>query len=475
MKALLIVFIGGVLVLFSGLQKKETSRQILTLGILFLALIFTVLDFQELVPWEFELKMVPQDMMFFNRISFAFISILLMASIFVVSLFKQENTVGSDLLGLLMFSLCGGIIMIAANNLVMLFIGIEVLSIPLYVLAGSNKYSLKSNEAAIKYFLMGAFSTAIFLLGCAFIYGVTGGLDMMSLYFVVDKMVHLQAIPTLMTVGVSLVMVGMCFKISAVPFHFWSPDVYEGSPNRTTVFMATIVKVAAFAAFFRLFSLVFAEIKLFNWGLILAILSAVTIITGNVAALIQKNVKRTLAYSSVAHAGYMMMALVSISEPVGKFMFPLNGFLALLVYSVGYVCASAVIFYYFNKVSTNGDETFAAFSGLGKNNPIAGIWIALSMFSLAGIPLTAGFAGKYLLFTSVFSHYPWLVIIALIGSAVSIAYYFRIFKSIYFEDGNTNVDSSLLEKAFVTLAAGIILIVGCAPWLIMGIDYLRIK
>jgi NADH-quinone oxidoreductase subunit N len=249
MKSLLIIFIGAILVLFTGLGKKENRSSILAMGILLLALVFAVLDFGGWAKWDFELKYVPQEMMFFNRISLAFVVILIMAAIFILGLFRQKETVGSDLIGLLMFSLCGGIIMTAFNHLVMLFIGMEALSIPLYVLAASKKSSLKSNEAAIKYFLMGAFSSAVFLLGCAFVYGATGGLDMVSLYFAAEKLVHMGAVSSLLTIGVSLIMIGLCFKVSAVPFHFWSPDVYEGSPNRATVFMSTVVKIAAFAAF----------------------------------------------------------------------------------------------------------------------------------------------------------------------------------------------------------------------------------
>jgi NADH-quinone oxidoreductase subunit N len=472
MKSLLIIFIGAILVLFTGLGKKENRSSILAMGILLLALVFAVLDFGGWAKWDFELKYVPQEMMFFNRISLAFVVILIMAAIFILGLFRQKETVGSDLIGLLMFSLCGGIIMAAFNHLVMLFIGMEALSIPLYVLAASKKSSLKSNEAAIKYFLMGAFSSAVFLLGCAFVYGATGGLDMVSLYFAAEKLVHMGAVSSLLTIGVSLIMIGLCFKVSAVPFHFWSPDVYEGSPNRATVFMSTVVKIAAFAAFFRLLSLVLFELKAVNWGLILAVISAITIVVGNVGALAQKSVKRTLAYSSIAHAGYMMMAVVSNSETMGQFMFPLKGLHALLIYSAAYVFANVIIFYYFNKVSSEGDESFEAFSGLAKNNRFAAVMIALSMFSLAGIPVTAGFAGKYMLLTSAFNDYAWLVLVALIGSAISIGFYFRIFKNIFFTEGSAQVSIHKGESSLILIAGLGILIIGMAPWLITKLNYL---
>lgn len=473
MITLLILFLGAVLILFAGVSKMESKLNWLMMVILTVALAFTVLEFTGLMSIQLPEKYVPPDMLFFNRISQSFSIILILAALLTTGLFKNQTQHGSDLQGLLLFSLCGGLIMVAFNHLVILFIGLEALSIPLYVLAGSNKASLKGNEAAIKYFLMGAFSSSVFLLGCAFIYGATGGLDMMTLYFTAEKMAHLHSVSTLMSVGISLILVGLCFKISAVPFHFWSPDVYEGSPNRTTVFMATIVKIAAFAACFRLFSLVLGELKSENWGMILAVISGLTIIVGNVGALVQKSVKRTLAYSSVAHAGYMILGLLAASQAVGEFRFPVTGHQGLVIYALGYVCATAIIFYFFNKLSVGGDESFEAFSGLGKNNKWAGLLVGLSMFSLAGIPLTAGFAGKYTLFSSAFSEYSWLVLIALLGSAVSIGYYFRIFKNVFFSEGEASVDTKPMETVLLALAGILILIAGILPGLVTGVNYLK--
>jgi NADH-quinone oxidoreductase subunit N len=460
MKSLLVIFLGAILVLFFGLGKKESKTLPLVIAILLVALALIPMDMMGLLPWAFEMKYVPMDMVFFEKQSLALSGILILSALFVVALFGRKETAGADLLGLLLFSLCGAILMTAFTNLIMLFIGLEALSIPLYVLAGSRKSDIRGNEAAIKYFLMGAFSTAVFLLGCAFIYGASGGVDLPSIMGLVDKMGHYNTIPSLFGVGMSLVLIGLCFKVSAFPFHFWSPDVYEGSPVRTTVFMATIVKIAALAALYRLFSQMLGQVRLVGWGNMLAVISALTILVGNIGALRQRSVKRTLAYSGIAQAGYMLMAIIS---------YPALGYKGLFVYALAYCSANAIIFYYFSKLSENGNEEFSAFSGLAKNNKTAGFLVALSMLSLAGIPLTAGFAGKYNLFSAAFSDYLWLVLVALLGSAISIAYYFRIFKEVFFSEGTADLKASVLEKSILVLAGLVIAVFGIAPNLLSKI------
>lgn len=464
MKSLLIVFLGAIVVLFAGLGKKEAKLMALALFFLIAALVMIPLDMLGKLPWEFELKHVPIEMLMFDKTALLFSGVMILASIFVIGLFSNKKQMGTDLLGLIMFSLSGGILLTSFNNLIMLFLGLEALSIPLYVLAGSNKNSLKGNEAAIKYFLMGAFSTAIFLLGAAFVYGATGALDLESIYRAGASMVHMKALSPLMTVGISLLLIGLSFKASAVPFHFWSPDVYEGSPNRATVFMATVVKIAAFAAFFRLFSIALIDLRIEFWGNIIAAISAITILVGNIGALKQTSIKRTLAYSSVAHAGYMLMAILSSPEA---------GFWALIVYGLGYISASALVFYYFNQVSKNGDETFEAFNGLAKQNKMAALFTTIALISMAGIPLTAGFAGKYAIFSSAFTNYPILVMIALVGSAISVAYYFRFFKSMYFSAGESNIQSSIVENVFTVIAVCIIIAIGIYPALITDLGLFK--
>lgn len=464
MKSLLIIFIGAILVLFTGLGKGENKSRPLAFGILSLALVGVLLDIFGKMNWHWEATFIVRSMVYFEFWSLCFSGVLIIATMLVIGLFGEKNFKGADLLGLLLFSLCGGMLMTGFNNMVMLFIGLEALSIPLFVLAGSRKTDLRGNEAAVKYFLMGAFSTAIFLMGTAFVYGGTGTMDLNSMRYIIGTMAHNGFVSSYVNVGILLLLCGLAFKIAAVPFHFWSPDVYEGSPNRITLFMSTVVKISAFAAFFRLFSNIF-DFVLPMWGLVFATIAAATILVGNIAALRQNSVKRTLAYSSIAHAGYMIMGILSRPE---------EGFWALLIYSLGYVAASVIVFYIFNRVSENGDETFEAFSGLAEKNKFLSVLLAISMFSMAGIPLTAGFSGKYSLFASAFTGYSWLVVIALVGSAISIAYYFRIFKYVFFTSStgeSTTYTLGNIDKVLLVLALLIILALGIAPGMITGFQY----
>jgi NADH-quinone oxidoreductase subunit N len=467
MTSLLIIFVGAILVLFVGLNKKENTVMPLAIGVLILALAFIPFDWMAKEPAEWQVKYVPAFMMAFDRSALAFMAILISGTCIILALFGNKQNIGSDQLGLILFSLCGAIIMTAFTNLVMLFLGIEALSIPLYVLAGARKKDIQSNEAAIKYFLMGAFSTALFLMGCAFIYGGTGGIDLESIKNTISMVVHVASTPALVKIGLLLLLIGMSFKISAFPFHFWSPDVYQGSPNRATVFMATVAKIAAFAAFFRLFNIAFSDLRNW-WGDTLAVISALTILVGNIGALRQTNFKRTMAYSSVAHAGYMLLGILAA---------PLDGFWGLLVYGVAYTASSVVLFYILNKVSEqDGNTDFEAFNGFGKANKWLGLALIVALFSLAGIPITAGFAGKYTLFTAVFGHYKWLIIVALVGSAISIAYYFRLLKAAFFTTAEgTKYTTKIWDTAWVLMAVLVVIGLGMFPSIITGIQLFSVK
>ncbi len=466
MKALLVIFLGAIVVLFAGLGKPE--RKISWLAILFLLVGLILLPFEylrESAP-AWEARIISPNMIYFTPSSLLFSGVLIIATLLILLLFRDKVQMGPDILGLIMFSLCGGMMMTAYTHLVMLFLGIEVMSIPLYVLAGSRKKHLPGNEAAIKYFLMGAFSTAVFLLGCAFLYGGTGSLELIGILRSVVDMQGVQSVSALVKVGVLLIMCGMAFKISAAPFHFWSPDVYEGSPNRIMVFMATVVKIAAFAAIVRIFYSAFGTVDAF-WGKPLAWIAAASILIGNLAALRQKGIKRTMAYSSIAHSGYMLMAVLSA---------PTDGFWALLLYSAGYAAASITLFYILNKVMESGkNDSFESMNGLGQANRFQGIAMLIALFSMAGIPITAGFAGKYLLFSGAFHAHAWLEIVALVGSAISIGYYFRILKSVWFTPGEgVTLNSSLGEKVLLGLTLIIILGLGVAPSLITGLQYFKV-
>jgi NADH-quinone oxidoreductase subunit N len=224
--------------------------------------------------------------------------------------------------------------------------------------------------------------------------------------------------------GILLMLVGLSFKVSAVPFHFWAPDVYTGSPNLVTAFMSTVVKTAGFAAFYRLFSSAFVDAIDF-WGITVAAIAALTMTLANVTALFQTNFKRMMAYSSISHAGYLLLAVLAIGQAgsAGAML------LYTLSYSVATICAFAV---YILVAEQNNDATLDAFNGLSKREPFLAAVMVISMLSLAGIPPTAGFFGKYFLFTAAFERYPWLIGLAVINSAISIYYYFKVIIAMYF-------------------------------------------
>ncbi len=471
MKTLLIIFLGAIAVLFLGLNKPEKKSLPYILLLLLAALAFIPFDWYAVMTGnisKWQTKYVSVRMLFWDIPALAFSAVLIVASILIFILFSNNKNKGADLPGLMLFSLCGGLMMTSFTNLVMLFLGIEALSIPLYVLAGSRKTDLRSNEAGLKYFLMGAFSTAVFLLGCAFVYGGTGSLDIISIGRSVSMLGHLGVKSALLHSGIIILMASMLFKVAAFPFHFWSPDVYDGSPNRTTVFMATVVKIAAFAAFFRLFQYAFSDIRNW-WSLSMAIAAAATILVGNIAAVRQKSFKRTLAYSSIAHAGYMLMAILAAPE---------DGFWALLIYSLAYAGSAVAVFYLLDRFGKESEGySFESFGESGSGNRFATLVLIVSMFSMAGIPLTAGFAGKFMLFSSAFNHYNWLVGVALIGSAISIAYYFRIFKDVVFKQSAVSASYKITWGEYAGLAFALIvtLSIGLWPAFITGIQTMVVK
>ena len=360
---------------------------------------------------------------------------------------------GADYFALIFFVLCGVSLVTSYNNLLMLFIGIEILSIPLYILTGSSKRNLKSNEASLKYFLMGAFSTGIMLLGIAFLYGAskTGS------FFLEDIGVG-KLLPTpLFVFGLLLMIVSLSFKVSAAPFHFWTPDVYDGSPTVFTSFMATVVKGAAFIAFIRLFGNSFMDAQP-KWQLVIAIITAATLFIGNITAVFQQSVKRMLAYSSIAQVGFMLFAILSMKTMAQE---------GIILYIAAYSLATIGIFAILARMT---DHTFEGFNGLAKKQPVLAAVNTVFLLSLAGIPLTAGFFAKYYMLAAAIQtgKYFWLVIFAVLCAAVSVYYYFRVIQAMYFKDGEPHqIEASSGFKALLVVVAVLIILLGIFPqWLI---------
>ncbi|MFZ9970822.1 MAG: NADH-quinone oxidoreductase subunit N [Bacteroidia bacterium] len=447
MSALLIVFLGAIALLFAGINRPEKALKWPAVGILLLAAATAFANW-DWVSW----LELPDTMMAYSSMDQMYVALICLVAALAIAVFEGLESLGSDRLGLMMLSLSGGIMIIGQENLVMLFLGIEVLSIPLYVLAGSDKRNLFGNEAAIKYFLMGAFSTAILLLGSAFLYGSTGTLVLSTMTNKASMYAHFGVYPPMLTAGLILLGIGLLFKISAVPFHFWAPDVYEGSPARSTAFMATVVKIAGFSALARV-ALAFEPMVLWFQSSV-AIIAVLSILLGNLLALVQSSPKRMLAYSSIAHAGYMMLALTL----VGQAAFSVESILFL--YLASYSLASIAAFAWVEWASErSGKVDFSMFQGLGQN-PWVSVNLVLVFLSLAGIPLTAGFAGKYYLFSAAFEIAPWAVGLALLGSFLSIAYYFRAFQQAWSQQENQ--ESISIPVGFAVISA-LILLVGCAP------------
>ena len=393
-------------------------------------------------------------MLFFDTFGLLGNSIAFASTLLLVLLSGRDmEKVGHNLaeyFALIFFVLCGVALVTTFNSLLMLFLGIEIISIPLYILTGSDKKNLKSNEASLKYFLMGAFSTGIMLLGIAFLYGAssTGS-------FILDDLWSPKpGVSPLLLSGLLLLLVSMGFKVSAAPFHFWTPDVYDGAPTVFTSFMATIVKVSIFVGFVRLFDEGFGDNKE-QWQIFVAIITAATLFIGNITAVFQQSVKRMLAYSSIAQAGFMLLALLALNGVAKE---------GIILYAAAYSLATIGIFAILIRMK---DYTFEGFNGLAKQQPVLAATCTIFLLSLAGIPLTGGFFAKYYMLTSVVStgKFLWLVIFAVLCAAVSVYYYFRVIQAMYFKegDGGTETEPSAGFKGLLLLLAALVLVLGVFP------------
>ncbi|GAB4573969.1 MAG: NADH-quinone oxidoreductase subunit N [Anaerolineae bacterium] len=370
---------------------------------------------------------------------------------------------------LLLFTTGGMMVMAAANDLIIVFVALELLSIPLYVLSGIRRPDLRSEEAALKYFLLGAFASGFLVYGIALIYGATGTTHLPGVWQAVSAIVagETSALFTLL-LGVGLITVSFGFKVAAVPFHMWTPDVYEGAPTSVTAFMSVGTKTASFAALLRILivgmpTLVIADSTAAAWVNILAIIAALTMILGNLVAIWQNNIKRMLAYSSIAHAGYILVAVAA----AGHAGVADQGVQAALVYLLAYTFtnlgAFAVVIA-LEKPDGSGLEV-DDFAGLGRQRPGLALLMTLFMLSLAGIPLTAGFVGKWYVFLSaVNAGLIWLAVVGVVTSVFGAYYYLRVVVKMFLQDGEANI---AMPRLPVTLAAA--LVIAALGTLIFGV------
>jgi len=459
MNTLILISVLPIVLLYLGLYKAKKALLPVTVVGLLAALVLAVLE------WNTNAVPIYHNMMLFDNYSVAFSVITIVSTILILLLskdyFERISSHTAEYYAIILFSLAGIIVMVSYYNLVMLFIGIEIMSVSLYILAGIKKNDFASNEAALKYFLMGAFSTGFLLFGIALIYGASGTFSLEGIRDWVIAQPAGIANPMLDT-GIMLIIVGLCFKVGAAPFHFWTPDVYEGSPTLITAFMSTVVKTAGFAAFLRLFMECFTTLSAV-WMPVLLVITILTLFIGNITALYQQSFKRMLAFSSISHAGYLLFAIVALGASSANSVF---------VYATAYSIASIIAFGALILVQQqSGSANFESFNGLAKKNPFLALVLTISMLSLAGIPLTAGFMGKFFMFSTALSHFQvWLVILAVINAIISIFYYFRVIVAMYFRDAEPNeVLVPGYYKFVLGLSALVTIAIGIYPVFISGL------
>lgn len=457
MNALIISAVLGVVMMFSGivLKQKKAIRAVAFTGILLLLLVNVL----EMCGTDFfGVKM--ENLLVFDRFSLLFNTIVFGATfIYFVLTAEDMERVGNsyaEYFALIFFVLCGVTLVTAFKSLLILFLGIEIITIPLYILTGSDKRNLRSNEASLKYFLLGSFSTGIFLMGIALMYGHQGTFSTQGASYLQEGVKP----SALLVAGMLLLLFAMSFKVSAVPFHFWTPDVYDGAPTVFTSFMATIVKAAVFIAFIRLFEDSFGALQT-GWQLIVALIIAATLLVGNITAVFQQSVKRMLAYSSISQAGFMLFALFAVNTTDAK-----EG---IILYAVAYSLSTIGIFAVLNKLT---DYTYEGFNGLAKEQPLLAGASVIFLLSLAGIPLTAGFLSKFYMLKAALGtgKYLWLVIFAVLMAAVSVYYYFRVVQAMYFREAKTpiHVSASGLYKTGLVIVAGLVILLGVYPEVLLG-------
>ncbi|HNR17277.1 MAG TPA: NADH-quinone oxidoreductase subunit N [Chitinophagaceae bacterium] len=450
MNALIISAILGVVMMFSSilLKQKGAVRNVAVTGIILLILV-NILEMGGTVFF----KVNTRGMIVFDQFALLFNSIIFLATlIYLLLSAKDMEKVGvnyAEYFALIFFILCGVTLVSSFKSLLILFLGIEIISIPLYILTGSDKRNLKSNEASLKYFLLGSFSTGLMLMGIALYYGARG-----TFSTVIDPLITVTAKPLLIS-GMSLLLFSMAFKVSAAPFHFWTPDVYDGAPTVFTSFMATIIKAAVFIGFIRLFDDAFEQVQS-TWRIWIAVITAVTLFIGNITAVFQQSVKRMLAYSSIAQAGFMLLSLYAMNTEAKE---------GLLIYAAAYCFATIGIFAVLAKMS---DYTFDGFNGLSKKEPLIAATLAILLLSLAGIPLTAGFLAKFYMLKAAIAtpNSLWLVIFAVLMAAVSVYYYFRVIQAMYFKEGSTSsstTEFSPFFKGAMLILAGLVILLGLFP------------
>ena len=453
MSALIFTIVLGIIVLYLGFVKNKSILSPVAVAGLVVSIILSVKD------WGLGSKYF-HDMIIFDNFSIAFnismIIVTILIFLFGIDYYKRMEHHVAELYALMIFALTGAFLMTSFSNLIMLFLGIEILSIPLYILAGGKKASYRSNEASFKYFMMGSFATTIFLFGIALVYGASATFYLPEIKtYIAQFNGHL---PPMLMVGLLFILIGVAFKIAAAPFHFWSPDVYEGAPTLVTAYMATVVKTAGFAAFYRLLGMGLLPLPI-PLEKALWVMTGLTLLIGNLGALRQTNFKRLLAYSAISHTGFLMLAVLSQHNSSAS---------VLLYYTFVYSLATIPLFIIFilAKRSADGLEELSIFRGLYKEKPWIAVLAIIQLMSLAGIPPTSGFMAKYQVFVlSIGQGILLTSIFAIVMAIIGVYYYFNVIREIFTDRERTNpIIVSKLNGALIIVCSIAVVGMGIFMW-----------
>jgi NADH-quinone oxidoreductase subunit N len=444
----------GLFILFLGFSGKPDLNRAVAVSGLFLALLVLIMGNQNLL--------IPEGLdtqLNFDSTAVRFSSLLILFTACIMLLGKKflvrEDIQSAEFLSVMVFSLVGAIMLTSFTHMITLFVGLETLGISLYVLAGTDKKSSGSNEAALKYLLLGAFATCLVLFGMAMLYGATGQLDFTAIASLSSTAVDSD----LFRAGIFFMLVGILFKVSAAPFHFWSPDVYEGSPNVVMLYMSVVVKIASFAALYRIFGIYFQPLSHFWWEVVYYACVA-SLLVGNLLALVQKSLKRQLAFSSISHTGYLLMAILVLNKTgqEGGIFFYLFG------YGLALIAAFSILMAWFPA----GDNIWLKdLKGAAKVDQGGAIVLTIAFLSMAGIPLTGGFFAKLYMFVPAMGQGLYqLLVVGILSSLIGAAYYLKPIMNVWFSSEAPAIEGAEKIKLVGVLAAAVILLTGLFPDLI---------
>jgi len=465
---MLVLLLGGLVLMVSAAVSKGVGR----FQRFFIIMLYLIVFGYTIRLWNYPATPILHRMLVMDRFALFFSGLVTLSALGTVLIsngyLKRFGLDRGEFYSMLFFSTMGMVVLVSAYDLISVFLGIELMSLAIYVLVAFRRRDFLSNEAALKYFLIGAFAIAFFLYGVSIIFGLVGSTNFEDI--VAALATGDLASQPLFLLAVILILVGLAFKVSSVPFHMWTPDVYQGAPTPITSFMATAVKAASFAAFLRLFYMCFMSTQE-SWVGVMTVLAVLTMTLGNVVALVQRNIKRMMAYSSIAHAGYIMVGLAALSVDNTK------AASSIIYYTLAYTFMTLGTFAVITAIEKRGHTRGLEerdYAGLGLQKPFVGLVMAVCMFSLAGIPPTAGFFGKYYVFSAAVEQgLVGLAVIGVLNSALSLYYYLRVIVAMYMQPQEEQVavhdDAGIRVVLVVCLLA--ILWLGIGPsGTIPGVD-----